>query len=244
MNGSRSTSILQGQTALVTGAGCRLGAAMALHLAQHGCRVAVHYCSSASGAHDTVRRIKALGGEAQSFQADFRDSNAPSRLAQEVIKTFPSLDILINSASVYSDPQKIEADHDFLRESLAEWELSLTVNARAPFFLTQALAPTLSKSANGNVINILDLSATEPFRSRAAHSVSKGALAAVTRVCSQALEGKVRINALEIGSVIPPAGLSAEELARKSWMSEERVLAELLRVVSDSSISGEIVRVA
>lgn len=238
-----AVNILKGQSALVTGAGCRLGAAIARELGKNGCRVAVHYFSSSEGAADTVRAIESFGGKAQAFQADFRESAAPRALAEQVLGAFSAIDILINSASVYSDPERIEAEHDFFRETLAEWELSMSVNARAPFLLTQALAPALSKSANGTVVNILDLSVTEPFRSRAAHSVSKSALEAVTKVSAQALHPKVRVNALALGSVIPPAGLSPTELAKKSWLGEERVLAELIRVLTDRSINGQTLQV-
>jgi NAD(P)-dependent dehydrogenase (short-subunit alcohol dehydrogenase family) len=91
---------LHGRTALVTGAGHRVGRAIALALAARGMRVAVHYNAAAKEAEETARQISALGGEPHLFGADLTDASVPEKLIADVTKTCGTLDVLVNSAAV------------------------------------------------------------------------------------------------------------------------------------------------
>src|SRR5690242_709566 len=91
---------LAGRVALVTGAGRRLGAAIAMGLARAGCDVAIHHHASAAGAEETLRAARAAGRRAERFPGDLRDSGIAKALPDRVVQTFGRLDILINSAAV------------------------------------------------------------------------------------------------------------------------------------------------
>lgn len=222
----------------------RVGRAMALALAEAGCDVIVHYGQSQGKADETVAEIKKLGRKAVALQADLRHPEAPKVLAEQVQETFHGLDILINNASVYPAHDKFEADHALNKESLADWELALAVNARAPFFLIQHLAPLLEQSADGNVINILDRSVSEVFVSRATHTVSKWALEATTMVAAKTFTSRIRVNALELGPTLPGEGMTEAERAKKNWSGTGPVCEALLLLLQSQTYSGQVIAVS
>src|SRR4051812_10696807 len=91
---------LRGRTALVTGAGHRVGQAIAVALGARGMRVAVHYNAAADGARETARRVEAAGGQANVFAADLTNAERAAELVGDVVGAFGALDVLVNSAAV------------------------------------------------------------------------------------------------------------------------------------------------
>src|SRR5689334_10666769 len=135
---------LRGRIALVTGAGHRVGRAIAVALGARGMRVAVHYNAAAEGAQETVRQIHSAGGEAFDVGADLTKTGAAQTLVDSVVERFGGLDILVNSAAVMLRMPFGETTED-------DWEKVMTLNLRAPFFLSQAAAPRL-KAARGAIV--------------------------------------------------------------------------------------------
>lgn len=200
---------LASRVALVTGAGRRLGRAIALALGGRGMRVAVHYHSSASGAGDTVTAIQALGSSAQSFQADLGQPEAARALPARVAEHFGGLDVLVNSAGIM-----VAATVDETTPAL--WDRVLDLNLRAPFFVAQGALPWL-RAAKGRIINLADVGGLEPWPRYAAHSVSKSGVVMLTQALARALAPDVTVNAVAPGAVLPPDDWDAaarEHLAR------------------------------
>ena len=137
---------LRGRVALVTGAGHRVGRAIAVALGERGMRVAVHYNAAADGAEETVRQIRAAGGDGDAIGADLTDPDAPARLVSGVVERFGSLDVLVNSAAVM-------VRTPFGDVTPRTWDDIMALNQRAPFFLAQAAAPHL-RAARGVIVNI------------------------------------------------------------------------------------------
>ena len=190
--------------ALVTGAGVRLGRAIAIGLAEDGYDVAVHYNRSAEEASETRAAIEGKTGQTATLvQADLSDPDGVARLAREVTVSGDGLEVLVNSASTYLQRRLEDV-------SAVAWDHVMAVNARAPFLLTSALHPLLD-ATGGTVINMVDLSALRPWRSYADHAVSKAALLHLTRAQAQAYAPRVRVNAIAPGNVLPPADATAEE---------------------------------
>ncbi len=231
-----------GRKALVTGAGKRVGQHIALALAEAGCDLVVHYFNSKSGAEETVSKIKALGREVASVSVDLSTEDGPKELAKFVTDTYGQLDILINNASTFPNPEKYQADRNFHTETLEEWNTSFAINARAPFFLTQHLSSFLKKSKDGNIINILDLSVSEPFLTRPAYSVSKSALLAVTNLTARALARVVRIIDLELGAIIAGDDLSSVEIKKRRWGGLESVSESILYILNTKFLHGSVIR--
>src|ERR1700755_1877487 len=95
-----TTTDFRGKTALVTGAGHRVGRAIAVALGGRGMRVAVHYNATADGARETAKQIEAAGGEAKLFTGDLTDASRAPKLIDDVVNALGSLDVLVNSAAV------------------------------------------------------------------------------------------------------------------------------------------------
>lgn len=187
---------LRGRVALVTGAGRRIGRAIAAALAGRGLRVALHHHASGSGAAELRDEVRASGGDAECFAADLRDADAARALPGRVFERFGRLDVLVNSAAVMHRLR--------LEETTAQqWDDILNLNLRAVFFCTQGAASSL-REAKGSVINLADVGGLEPWPGFAAHSVSKAGVVMLTRVLALSLAPEIRVNAIAPGAVLVP----------------------------------------
>src|SRR2546429_399893 len=137
---------LQGRVALVTGAGRRLGRAVALRLAEEGGDVVVHYRSSQPEAQETVRQIEKLGRRATAVGADLGQVSEIKRVFDEAGKQFGRLDILVNSAANFLPASMVSTTEEI-------WDSSLDTNLRAPFFCAQAAAPWLRRDRKSTRLN-------------------------------------------------------------------------------------------
>jgi pteridine reductase len=184
---------LQGRVALVTGAGKRLGRAVALRLAEEGADVAVHYRSSRSEAESAVAEIKKIGRRGAAISADLGSVTEIKRLFDETAKEFGRLDILVNSAANFLPASIISTTEEI-------WDASLDTNLRAPFFCAQAAAPLLRRS-KGVIINFSDAGGLLGWPGYISHSVSKAGVVMLTKVLAKALAPDVRVNAIAPGTI-------------------------------------------
>ena len=151
--------------ALVTGAGHRVGRAIALALAARGMKVVVHYHGSADGAAETVRLAAAAGGDVWSVRADLRRPEEAERVVRDAAQHFGALDVLVNSAAI------------MLRTPVAEvtaeqWDEIMAINLRAPFFCARAAAAAMGERG-GVIVNIADLAGMESWPEYVPHGISK-----------------------------------------------------------------------
>ena len=191
--------------ALVTGAGARLGRAMALYLGQRGYDVAVHYASSADGAEETCAELRAMGRNAMPLQADLLDEDATQALVGRAAEALGGpLTCLVNNASIF--------EYDNIRTATRDsWDRHLTSNLRAPFVLTQcfaAQAPAPIDDANGEpvaqalIVNMLDQRIHKLTPEFMTYTIAKMGLWAMTRTTAQALAPKVRVNGIGPGPTL------------------------------------------
>lgn len=206
--------------ALITGAGSGLGREIAMYLAKPGNQIGLHYFSS-----------KPTVG-AEIFQADFRNLDA-QKFAGQVAEKFEALDVLIHSASLFPDKTKLKSTHDFSNETPEHWDEVFAVNAKAPFFLTQALLPLLKRGANPTVINIFDTAASAPYLSRSAYSLSRSTLSAITKLLAEELSPGIQVYGMELGPVQPHEGMAHGDQAALKWSGYETVLRDLQKLLSD-----------
>ena len=187
---------LRGRVALVTGAGKRLGRAIALRLAAEGASVVVHYRSSAAEAQSAVAEIEKLGRQAVAIRADLNLVPEIRRLFDEAGHHFGRLDILVNSAANFLPASIISTTEEI-------WDASLDSNLRAPFFCAQAAAPLLRR-AKGTIVNFADTGGLLGWPGYIPHSVSKAGVVMLTRVLAKALAPEVRVNAIAPGTITMP----------------------------------------
>ena len=189
---------LEGAAALVTGAGKRIGQAIAIGLAQAGCDVAVHYHGSARGAEETARAVRGAGRRAELLQADLSDATASRGLADQAARALKGLDIVINSSGVMVR-QPVET------VTPESWDATLDLNLRAMFFVSQGAIPHLRR-AKGKIVNMADIAGMEPWPAYVPHCVSKAGVVMLTKALARALAPDIAVNAVAPGAVLLPEG--------------------------------------
>ena len=194
-----------GRVALVTGAGHRVGRAIAVALGAREMCVAVHYRGAEAGARETARDIVAAGGRAELFQADLAAHGSAARLVGEVAERFGSLDVLVNSAAVMVRTPIGEVTEE-------EWDAMFAVNLRAPFFAAQAAAARMRDG--GVIVNVADLAAFETWPAYVPHGITKAGVVQMTRALARALAPRIRVNGVAPGVVLLPEGWSDEDARR------------------------------
>jgi pteridine reductase len=193
---------LQGTAALVTGAGRRLGQAIAVGLARAGCDVAVHYHGSADGAATTAREVGALRRRAEVLRADLSDAAAARGLADQVVRALGRLDVVVNSAALMVR-QPVET------VTPESWDATLDLNLRAAFFVAQGAIPHLRR-VKGKIVNLADVAAFEPWPAYVPHCVSKAGVVMLTQALARALAPDVAVNAVAPGPVLLPEAWDEE----------------------------------
>jgi len=216
---------LAGRVALVTGAGKRLGRAVALRLAEEGADVAVHHHASVSDAEQVVAVIEAMGRHAKAITADLGSVEEIKRLVAEVGIGFGRLDILVNSAANFLPGSVISTTEEI-------WDASLDTNVKAPFFCAQAATPLLRRS-KGVIVNFADTSGLLGWPGFIPHSISKAGMLMLTRVLAKALAPDVRVNAIAPGTITMPGD-------PPEWEEEFVKLAALRRTGKPEEIADAV----
>jgi pteridine reductase len=183
--------------ALITGAARRLGAETARTLHQRGMRVLIHYRNSSSEAEALVAELNAIRAEsAHALPADLDSPEQVRILANMAIQHWRRLDLLVNNASsFYPTPLGNSSDED--------WTRLINSNLRAPYILTEALAPTLAKY-QGSIVNIIDVYAEKPLAQHTLYCMAKAGLAMLTRSSARELGPQVRVNGVAPGPILWP----------------------------------------
>ena len=182
-------------TALVTGAGHRVGRALALALAEAGANVAVHYNSSDEAAAETVAALEMAGGCAEAFQADFDDAAEVERLFESVDGRMGPVRILLNNSARYELGELSSS-------TVEEWDRCMAVNVRAPYLLSRAMANALPEGLTGKIVNIGDSRTNR--RERFVYGVSKAALRSLTVSLAESLAPAIQVNEIALGAVLQP----------------------------------------
>jgi pteridine reductase len=198
---------LKGRVALVTGAGKRVGRAIAMALAERGAAIAIHYRTSQTEAASAVAQITTHGGRAQAFPADLESVAEIERMVIAEIAAFGRIDVLVNSASI------------FYRKSIEEvterdWDVNLNTNLRAPFFLSKFAGAAMRRQGAGKIVNIGDWAGIRPYNNYLPYTVSKSGLIGLTRALAKALAPQVQVNCVALGPVMPPDEYDAAEIDR------------------------------
>lgn len=231
---------LSGRTALVTGAGVRLGRAFALGIAQAGANVAIHYNHSADPAERTADSVRDLGVEAVVVQADLAAADQVEQLLDRAAQSIGPVDLLVNSAAIFESATAHETTLDV-------WDRHLDINLRAPVFLTKKLALALDGKP-GAAVNLLDWRALRPGTEHFAYTIAKAGLAAATQAMARAYAPNLRVNGLALGAILPPPGAGGEKddriirsVPQGRWGTEEEAVQTLLFLLGGPDyITGEV----
>ena len=193
---------LKNRTVLVTGAGVRLGQAIAISLGQQGMKVALHYHQSMEGAKET---LDLMGGDIKQhgcFQADLRQVSKIELLIQHIEEKLGQIDVLINNAADFFPTPLGEV-------SESEWDHLISLNLKAPFFLSQLVGTSMLKQGQGKIVNIVDVAAERPWPQFLPYCASKAGLVSLTKGLAKALAPAVQVNAVAPGTMLPPPQISS-----------------------------------
>jgi 2-deoxy-D-gluconate 3-dehydrogenase len=185
---------LDGRIALVTGASSGIGKAIAIALAEAGADVACH-CRANGGADETISAIEALGRRAVTVTGDMADKETPARLADQTVKEFGRIDILINNAGTIRRAPAV----DFSEE---DWAAVIEVNLSSVFRLSQAAARHMIRQGSGKIVNIASLLSFQGGVTVPAYTASKSGVAGLTRAfANEWAKHNVNVNAIAPGYI-------------------------------------------
>jgi len=226
---------------LITGAARRIGRSIALDLARHGWRVAIHYRRSAAEAQALAGEIEQLGSQAVALGADLSDVASATSLVERCRNELGAPTCLINNAS------------EFLLDTVATldpetWDKHLDINLKAPVFLAKQLYLNLPETIEGNVINIIDQRVWNLTPEFFSYTISKAGLWTATRTLAQALAPRVRVNAIGPGPVLASVHQTAEEFAAECTSTllgrgprEDEIPAAVRFILAASSMTGQMI---
>lgn len=237
--------------ALVTGAGARLGRAMAVGLAERGYDIAVHYASSEDGARDTADAVRALGRQAVTLQADLLDEDQVTSLVDRAVAGLGQpLTCLVNNASIF--------EYDTVETATrTSWDRHMESNLRAPFVLTQAFAaqaPQAIDDENGEpqaqamVLNMVDQRVQKLTPEFSTYTLAKMGLWTLTQTAAQGLAPHVRVNAIGPGPTLIGSRQSERHFAAqrantvlKRGADCEGIVAALAYFLDARSVTGQLI---
>lgn len=189
------------KVALITGGAKRIGKAITQALHQSGYKVIIHFLDSSQAAESLCQELNQLRPEsACTLQADLSQRQQVQELATEAEKHWSRIDLLVNNASRFY-PTNLSNENE--GENEQHWNDIINSNLKAPFFLSQYLAETLSIN-RGNIINIVDIYGSKPLKNHSIYSISKAGLNMLTQSLALELGPNIRVNGISPGAILWP----------------------------------------
>ena len=229
--------------ALITGAGRRIGRALALAMAGAGYDIALHCHTSCADAEGVKAEIEALGGRAEVLMANLADEPEARGLVAAAHRALGPVTLLINNASVFEDDRIETLDSD-------TWRAHMEVNLHAPLLLSQAFAAELPPDRTGLIINLLDQRVWRPNPQFFSYSLSKAALWMATRTLAQGLAPRIRVNGIGPGPTLPSIHQTpemfqaeAEHTPLQRRATPDDIAAAALYLIDAPSVTGQMIAV-
>ena len=240
MKSMNESATNENKTVLITGSARRLGKGVALAVAAAGYPVIIHTSHSYSDAENLVSQIIDSGGKAKFISADF---SIPEKANEIFINTFANeenLFALINNASIFESG-------NFIDTSYESWQNHFAVNLTTPYLISQAFAKKVGENP-GRIINILDWRVLRPGKDHFSYTISKSALATMTKAMALALAPNIIVNGLALGAILPPSDGSTDPIIRSvplgRWAKIREVTETILFLLAGPEfITGEIIHV-
>ena len=228
--------------AMVTGAGRRIGRALALALAGAGFDIVAHHHQSLADVDTLGGAIRAQGRRMIATDADLTDERQAIGLIARSQGLGP-IQVLINNASLFEDDRIETLTPD-------SWRRHMAVNLQAPILLSQAFAAALPAGMEGVIINLLDQRVLKPNPQFFSYSLSKSALWTATRTLAQALAPRIRVNGVGPGPTLPSAHQSDAEFAAEARAipmqrraTPDQIASAVLYLIDAPSVTGQMITV-
>jgi pteridine reductase len=229
--------------AVVTGAGVRLGRAIAIALARAGYDLVLTANASLDAVNQTASDARAHGVAAMVRRADLSQEDEVDRLGSDLRAILPAVDLLVHNAGFFEEVP-------FHAITRAQYRRMQAINLEAPFFLTQALLPSLQAAPSPAIVLLADIGGERPMNRYAHYSISKAGVVMLTRALAVELGPAIRVNAVAPGTVLFPADFDPEARERlvrrvplKREGSAEDVAEAVVYLAGATYVSGHVLAV-
>ena len=204
--------LLEGKTAIITGAARGIGRAIAMAFAREGANVAISDLNLDENTESAEKELIALGVKAKAYASNAADFNASQELADAVVKDFGSIDILVNNAG-------ITKDNLLMRMTEADWDAVIAVNLKSVFNMTKAVQRVMLKQRSGSIINMSSVVGIEGNAGQSNYSSSKAGLIGFTKSIAMELGSRsIKVNAVAPGFIATPMTAKLPDDVRKGWV--------------------------
>ena len=203
--------LLEGKTALITGATRGIGRAIAVKYAQEGANIAFTYRQTNNNARELIKEIEALGVKCKGYAADAADFAATDKVVKEVVGDFERIDILVNNAGITKDGL-------ILRMTEEQWDAVITTNLKSAFNFTRAVVPVMAKQRAGSIINMSSVVGENGNAGQCNYSASKAGLIGFSKSIAKEMGPRgIRVNCIAPGFIVTDMTAAIPEEMRAEW---------------------------
>ena len=203
--------LLEGKTALVTGATRGIGRAIAVKFAQEGANIAFTYRQINNNAEELISEIESMGVKCKGYAADASDFAATDNVVKEIMADFGHIDILVNNAGITKDGL-------ILRMSEEQWDAVITTNLKSAFNFTRAVVPVMAKQRAGSIINMSSVVGENGNAGQCNYSASKAGLIGFSKSIAKEMGPRgIRVNCIAPGFIVTDMTAAIPEEMRTEW---------------------------
>lgn len=241
--------LLEGKTAVITGAARGIGKALAIRFAAEGANIAFTDLSYDENVQKLEKELTAMGVKAKGYASNAANFADTHEVVSNIVKDFGRIDILINNAGITKDGA-------LKRMTEEQWDLVINVNLKSVFNFTKAVQPVMWKQGNGSIINMSSVVGLHGNANQANYSASKAGIIGFTKSVAQEVGPRnIRVNAIAPGFIVTEMTGALPEEVRTAWMEKialrrggtpEDVANTALYLASDlaSYVTGQVIEVS
>lgn len=203
--------LLEGKTALITGAARGIGKSLALNFAEHGANIAFTDLEYNEQVKEVEKEIESKGVKAKGYASDASNFNQTHETVQQILKDFGKIDVLVNNAGITKDTL-------LMRMTEEQWDAVITVNLKSVFNFTKAVQRSMLKQRSGSIINMSSVVGVSGNAGQSNYSASKAGIIGFTKSIAKELGSRnIRCNAIAPGFIITEMTAKLPEEVKNEW---------------------------